>query len=222
MKELFFDLDGTIVDSSEGIFASVRYALAKMALPPLTDEQLQSFIGPPLSKSFEKLGLTTAEAAAGVAYYRENYRDGGIFQARVYEGIETLLAQLSRDPEIKLYLATSKPEVFAKQILAHFLLEGYFDGIYGADLEGERVAKEDVLAYALSESGTVGNPTVWMIGDREHDMIGGRLNGVTPVGVLWGFGDTSELTAAGAAYLVQTPSELTEILAAVGKEDGDA
>lgn len=212
MKSLFFDLDGTIVDSSEGIFASVRYAMAKMQLEPLTDKQLRRFIGPPLSKSFEKLGLSPESAAEGVAYYRENYRAGGIFQAQVYDGIATLLAQLGRDPEISVYLATSKPEVFAKQILEHFQLAAHFDGIYGADMAGERVAKEAVLAYALAAAGTKDKKQAWMIGDREHDMIGGALNGVTPVGVLWGFGDQQELATAGAKYLVETPLALADLI----------
>lgn len=212
MKSVFFDLDGTIVDSSEGIYASVQYAMTKLGRPSLAEKVLRSFIGPPLKDSFIKLGMTEAEAKQGVAFYRENYRQGAVLQVQVYDGMSELLQQLAANPQVKVYLATSKPEEFAKQILSHFQLAVYFDGIYGADMEGHRVAKADVLAYALANAGSVDRQQAWMIGDRQHDMVGALDNQVTPVGVLWGFGDQEELLSAGASGLVEQPSELRQLL----------
>lgn len=212
MKALFFDLDGTIIDSSEGIYASVQYAMEKMGRAPLEEKVLRSFIGPPLSDSFVKLGMTAEEVKSGVAYYRESYRKGAVLQVQVYEGMTELLQQLAANSKVKVFLATSKPEEFAKQILVHFQLADYFDGIYGADMDGSRVAKADVLAYALENAGDLDRNQAWMIGDRKHDMVGALENQLTPVGVLWGFGDREELLLAGATKLVEKPVALLELL----------
>lgn len=206
MKQLFFDLDGTIVDSSKGIFASIRYALKKMEKPPLDEATLRTFIGPPLNDSFVRVGFTQEEAEEAVLLYRENYRSEGLLAVTVYEGLPELLAALKG--EYQLNIATSKPELFAKQILGNIGLAQYFTGIYGADMEGKRIRKDDVLRYALAESGNQDPQQAYMIGDREHDMIGGIKNGAVPVGILWGFGDREELATAGAEVLAATPAEL--------------
>lgn len=205
-KHLFFDLDGTIVDSSPGIYASIAYSLEKMGREPLSPEVLRTFIGPPLLDSYLNLGMTAKEANEGVAFYREHYRQGALFQATVYEGLPELLAHLSE--ENQLYIATSKPEVFAKEMLAKFALADHFQGIYGADLAGERDSKAKVLAYALEGAGNVAKNLSWMIGDRKHDMTGAYANQLPGIGVLWGFGDRKELESAGASHCVATPGEL--------------
>lgn len=204
-KNLFFDLDGTIIDSSEGIYGSILYALDKMAKPGLTDEQLRSFIGPPLVDSFLNIGFTPEEAEQATVYYRETYAVKGMYEVKVYEGIPEALAVLA--DKYDLYIATSKPEHFAKKILANIQLARYFTGIYGADSETDRTAKADVLAYALAESGAEAPASV-MIGDRSHDMLGAAQCQVLPVGVLWGFGDRQELTESGAAEILTVPADL--------------
>lgn len=205
-KHLFFDLDGTILDSSAGIYASIAYSLEKMGREPLTLAVLRTFIGPPLLDSYLNLGMTPAEAEQGVTFYREYYRQGALFQAEIYEGVPELLTELAK--ENRLYIATSKPEVFAKEMLEKFALADHFQGIYGADLAGERNSKAKVLAYALDGAGNVDKNKSWMIGDRKHDMTGARTNQLPGIGVLWGFGDRAELEAAGATHCVATPQEL--------------
>lgn len=206
MKQLFFDLDGTIVDSSKGIFASIRYALGKMNKPELDPATLRTFIGPPLLDSFQRVGFTKAEAEEAVLLYRENYRSAGLLAVEVYPDLAETLAVL--EDSYQLNVATSKPELFAKQILKNIGLAKHFTGIYGADMEGKRIKKEDVLRYALLESKNQDPQQAHMIGDREHDMIGGVKNAVIPVGILWGFGDRDELMNAGAEVIVATPKEL--------------
>jgi phosphoglycolate phosphatase len=208
MKEqLFFDLDGTIIDSSEGIYSSIRYALEKLNHEPISDARLQSFIGPPLIDSFRELGFTEETAQLAVTYYRENYRDKGLFQVRPYDKIQDTLAELSNTHE--LFIATSKPEIFAQEILTHLGFAKFFKGIYGADLENKRGDKASVLAYALKEAGASKGR---MIGDRSHDILGAKENGLPAIGVLYGFGSEEELLSAGAIALVKEPIELVELL----------
>lgn len=213
MKEcLFFDLDGTLIDSSQGIFSSIRYSLAKINGPTLEEEQLRSFIGPPLADSFKKIGLSDKQLELAVRYYRENYAKEGIKQIVVYEGIPEALAKLSETKT--LYLATSKPEHFAEEILAVLGFEKYFTGIYGADMEGKRAAKADVLAYAL-EAAAIDKEAAVMIGDRKHDILGGKANGLATAGVLYGFGSQEELAAAGAEKLFATPQAVADYFSLV-------
>lgn len=211
-KTLLFDLDGTITDSAEGIINSVIYALEKMSQPIPEKKVLYSFIGPPLKESFENISqLNESEAELAVTYYREYYQKEGLYQNQVYQGIPELLIHLN-ELGYQLYIATSKPEVFAKEILVHFELAGYFKGIYGASLDGVRSKKADVIAYALKEAKLETKKDVIMIGDRKHDILGGKENNLDTIGVLYGFGDKAELQKAQATYLAATPNEIMEIV----------
>ncbi|KPG68610.1 hydrolase [Enterococcus sp. RIT-PI-f] len=210
LTTILFDLDGTIIDSSEGIFSSIQYAMEKMNRAFLDLAQLRAFVGPPLYASFLNLGFTDTEAKTAVDYYRENYRQKGMFQVTPYEGIAEVLATLSEAHA--LYIATSKPEVFAKEILAYLDYTKYFNGIYGADMENKRGTKGAVIAYALEAiHSTVDQKTV-MVGDRSHDIQGAKENQLAAIGVLYGFGDRQELVAAGACAIVQQPIDLLKIL----------
>lgn len=210
MTTILFDLDGTIIDSSEGIFASIQYALQQMAHDPLDLEQLRSFVGPPLIDSFLNIGFSEEKAKEAVAFYREHYRQSGMFQVTPYEGIAEVLATLSKNHA--LYIATSKPEVFAKEILSYLDYTRYFKGIFGADLENKRGSKGAVIAYALSEIVPAEHQHTIMVGDRSHDMEGAKENQLVGIGVLYGFGDQSELMAAGAQVIVEQPKDLLPIL----------
>ncbi|MHC5229754.1 HAD family hydrolase [Enterococcus sp. LJL99] len=211
-KILLFDLDGTITDSAEGIINSVIYALEKMSQPVPEKKELYSFIGPPLKESFETIcQLNEVDAQRAVTYYREYYQKEGLYQNQVYQGIPELLIHLN-ELGYPLYIATSKPEVFAKEILVHFELTGYFKGIYGASLDGVRSKKADVIAYALKEAKLEMKKDVIMIGDRKHDILGGKENNLDTIGVLYGFGNREELQIAQATYLAATPNEIMEIV----------
>ncbi|SES88544.1 phosphoglycolate phosphatase [Enterococcus malodoratus] len=203
-KIVLFDLDGTLTDSSEGILNSVRYMLEKKALKVPDLATLHTFIGPPLDETLNHLyGLNKDESQKAVEIYREYYAEKGIKQLAVYPGIEEILETLSAD--YVLAIATSKPEFYAKKILADVNLSSYFTGIFGADLAGERSKKTDVIAYALEQ--LEGDSAV-MIGDRKFDIIGAKENHLKSIGVLYGFGDLQEMTDAEADKIAATVEEI--------------
>lgn len=205
---VLFDLDGTLTDPGEGITNSVAYALKKYGIEVADRTSLYPFIGPPLHESFQKFyGFSEEESMQAVAYYREYYRDRGIYENEVYEGIPEVLQTL-REQGKTLLLATSKPEAFAIQILEHFQLLPYFHVVAGATMDGSRVQKGDVIRYAL-EAGQISDlsQTV-MVGDRRFDIEGAKENGFSAIGVLYGYGDFQELSEAGAKNIIEHPQEL--------------
>ena len=209
---ILFDLDGTLTDSGEGITKAVQYALKHFGIdvPNITD--LNKFIGPPLKDSYKRYyGFDEEKAQEGLMKFREYYEDKGLFENKVYDGIEEVLKTLKENGKT-LIVATSKPEVHAKTILEHFGLAKYFDFIGGADLEETRVKKGDVIKYALKEAGVDDFSKVIMIGDREHDIIGGKENNLKTIGVLYGFGDVVELTQARADFIAKEPKDILDIL----------
>lgn len=209
---VLFDLDGTLTDPGEGITNSVAYALRQFGIENTDRTQLYKFIGPPLKESFIKYyGFSDQQAEEAVAQYRVYFAPKGLFENKVYPGVPQLLAQL-RAKGYKLLLATSKPEGFAVQILEHFGLLEYFDLAAGATMDGSRVAKADVIAYALQKAGVTDRTRAVMVGDRLHDVEGAKAQGLACIGVLYGYGDAAELTAAGAAHLAATPAEVLQYL----------
>ena len=211
-KIVLFDLDGTITDSAEGIINSVIYALEKIDKPIPESKDLYSFIGPPLKESFEKIcHLSAIDADLAVTYYREYYQKKGLYQNQLYQGIPELLSRLN-ELGCQVYIATSKPEIFAEKIVTHFGLTGYFNGIYGASLDSIRSKKTDVIAYALREAQIETKNDVVMIGDRKHDILGGKENNLATIGVLYGFGNKEELQKAQATYLAATPEEIISFI----------
>lgn len=214
-KVILFDLDGTLTDPGVGITNSVMYALKKYGITVSDKSELYKFIGPPLMQSFEKYyGFDQNKAERAVALYREYFQDRGIFENEIYDGIQQLLDALKAQGKV-IGLATSKPEIYAKQILEHFGLHGYFDFISGSMLNGERTDKGEVIAWAIRLLGEKQRYTleeIVMIGDREHDVIGARKNGLASIGVLFGYGSREELTEAGADAVVSSVGELAEML----------
>lgn len=208
----FLDLDGTVIDSSPGITQSVQYALCKSGIEPPPAEELLGFIGPALSWSFSHFfGMNETDTQRAVAFYRENYRAGGMLHCRVYDGIEALLSQLTR-AGVVCVLATCKPHCFANTILQHFGLDRFFTFVSGPELDGTRGEKHEVIAYAMEQLG-VSDPTkVLMVGDRASDVTDARVLGVDAVGVLWGFGSAEELTNAGAIALCDTPLQIASMI----------
>lgn len=209
-QHLFFDLDGTIIDSSPGIFNSISYALDKMGLDDFSLETKNSFIGPPLVDSFERMGFSRTEAETAVKYYREYYSVDGLHLVTVYEGIVDSLERLAHSQS--LYIATSKPEFFAKEILTSLKLDHYFKGIYGASFDSSRASKDKVLSYAVANAQINTLSQGIMIGDREHDILGAHHVGLDSLGVLYGYGSRQELQEAGATHIIEKPQELVDIL----------
>ena len=210
-KYLLFDLDGTLTDPQEGITNSVAYALRQYGI--IEDpKNLTRFIGPPLHISFRDwYGFDEAKAFEAVAHYRVYFSDKGIFENAVFDGIPEMLKDL-RDAGFNLLLATSKPEIYAKQILAHFDLSQYFHHICGATMDASRSRKADVIAYAMETAGITDKTQAVMIGDRHHDIEGGLENGLETVGVLFGYGSREELETAGAHHIASTVTELHALL----------
>jgi phosphoglycolate phosphatase len=205
---LFFDLDGTLTDSGPGILASMRHALTLLGLTIPSDEALSRFIGPPTHDAFrELLGSNDPEfVASTIAIYRERYAKLGLFESSVYPGVREGL-KLLRAADIPLFAVTSKPEVYANTIIDHFELRPYFSHVYGSELTGERSKKGELIAHVLS-SESISPSSAWMIGDRLHDIVGAKQNGLRSAGVLWGYGSRQELNDAGADRLFQTMPEL--------------
>lgn len=212
MKQyLLFDLDGTLTDPMVGITSSVQYALEKFGIHVRYLKELIPFIGPPLAESFQKFyGFSKEDAEKAIQYYREYYALKGIFENEVYEGIPEMLAHLT-EAGFTLLVATSKPTVFARKVLKHFGMEDYFSFVGGSELDGSRTKKAEVISYILKTCGIEAKEAI-MIGDRRHDIEGGKACGLESVGVLYGYGTEQELTEAGADHIIRTVAELEDYL----------
>lgn len=209
---ILFDLDGTLTDSGEGIMNAVRYTLERYE-KEATEEELRSFIGPPLQTQFEQfLKVSEEEGKRAVSIYREYYTKRGIYENKVYPGISDVLKQL-KQAGFRLCIATSKPEKFAVQIAEHFNFAQYFDRIGGALMDGNRTKKREVIEYVLTEE-QIGDQRegILMVGDRKHDICGAKQTGLRSMGVLYGYGSQEELETAGADWIVETPEDIWSIL----------
>ncbi len=214
MKYVFFDLDGTLTDPGLGITNSVRFALESYGIREENREKLYPFIGPPLVDSFMKYyGFSEEQAKEALLRYRVYFSETGLFENEVYRGIPELLSDLKSAGKT-IVLATSKPEVYSRQILEHFDLDSYFDFVCGAAMdESKRSRKDEVLSYALEVSGA--DPSCsCMVGDRLFDMEAGKRFGLISVGVLYGYGSREELEEAGADVLCESVEKLREVLLA--------
>ena len=205
---VLFDLDGTLTDSKIGITKSVQYALSKFNIREDNLDNLESFIGPPLSESFQKnYGFEPSQAQHAVDFYREYFSTSGIYENVVYPGISTLLADL-KNKRKQLIVATSKPAVFANQILNAFNLHQYFTTVVGSHLDGTRVAKTEIIAHALSALGGYRKNSAVMVGDREHDVIGAQGNVIDSIAVTYGYGSLFELQSANPTYLAHAVEDI--------------
>lgn len=211
-KYVLFDLDGTLTDSAPGIINSVIYALKKYGIEVDDRKSLYKFVGPPLADSFENYyGFSKEKIEKTIEYYHEYYRDKGMFENLVYNGLENLLKTL-KDNNMTLIVATSKPQVFAQKILEHFNIAKYFTCIAGSNLDGTRSKKGEVIRYALESCGIIDLSEVIMIGDRKYDIIGAKQAGVTSIGVLYGYGNRNELEEAGADFIADTVEDIGKLL----------
>ncbi|AUA18790.1 HAD family hydrolase [Streptococcus suis] len=210
-QTILFDLDGTLTDSGQGILNSVAYALEKMGIEEPDTANLNRFIGPPLYESFSRFyQLSPEDTQSAVDAFRVYFKEKGMFENQLYPGIIPLLEEL-RTAGKTLVIATSKPEIFAKQILEHFGIAHYFDVIAGASLDSSRISKADVIGYAINQLEAFPKHAV-MIGDREHDIEGARMHQLPAIGVLYGYGSKQEFEKAGATMIVETVQDLKKVL----------
>ena len=210
-KYYLFDLDGTLTDPGIGITNSVMHALEKFNIHVSDRKELYPFIGPPLVDSFEKyFGFDEKQALQAVEYYREYFREDGIFENVVYEGIPEMLGELKSRGAI-VALATSKPYEFSVRILDHFDLHQYFDIVGAATMDGRISRKADVISHLIDKLRENEKSSILMIGDRDQDIDGAKVNGLQSAGVLWGYGSREELMDAGADYIVSVPSDIVNI-----------
>lgn len=207
---LIFDLDGTLTDSAPGILNCYRHTLSVMGFDE--PDNIMSVLGPPLYDSFaQSCGMNEAQVNEAVRIYRTRYADTGLYENNVYSGIPEMLQQLKNNGK-RLLVATSKPEVFAIKILERFRLAEYFDVIGGADINGNRNEKCEVIEYVLDRAGISDRNGILMIGDRYHDINGAKKCGIPCMAVLWGYGSYEELTQHGAEIIANTPQEAADII----------
>ncbi|MEE3634056.1 HAD family hydrolase [Pseudomonas sp. AL 58] len=206
-QNILFDLDGTLTDPREGITRSIQYALSKLGIDEPDLSRLEHFIGPPLLQAFMQFyDFDEARAWDAVNFYRERFKVTGLYENRVFEGVGELLQALEGQGRT-LYIATSKPWVYAREIARHFEFDRHFKVIYGSELDGTRTDKIELIAHLLEQEQLEPAQTL-MIGDRKHDLIGARRNGLDAAAVGYGFGSFEELSAEQPAYHFATLSEL--------------
>lgn len=209
IKNILFDLDGTLTDPKIGITTCVAYAAEKEGLGKHSPDEFVSFIGPPLRRMF--MSYFDVDDAAGdrlLQYYRERFSTIGLFENSPYEGISELLEGLY---DKTLYVATSKPEVFSVRILEKFDLLKYFKSVYGSALDGTHVEKEELISHLVAKEHLLAEECI-MVGDRKFDIIGAKKNGMKSVGVLYGYGEKDEFVSNGADYIVENIDELKKVL----------
>lgn len=211
IQAVLLDLDGTLTDPKQGITRCIEYALQQMGVGH-QQASLDWCIGPPLIESFEILLNTTDKPALeqALAYYRERFSDVGLYENAIYPEVAIGLHRLLQKG-FKLYLATSKPQVYAQRILAHFDVADYFSGVYGSELSGERTHKTDLIAYLLQQENMQAESAM-MVGDRKHDIIGARNNGIRTIAVTYGYGSSEELIPEQPAYLCNSFSTVVRLL----------
>jgi phosphoglycolate phosphatase len=209
MLNIFFDLDGTLLDSQSGIIQSLQHALTETAGIEPTSDELRGFIGSSLPHILSNFLGPHGEVAEAINHYREFYQEEAMFDAEVYDGVfemfDTFLAS-----EVGLYIATSKPHAYANQIAQHFGLTDAVTHVFGSELDGTNSDKTALLQYALDETGFDPAKCV-MVGDRQMDIFGAKNNDINNIGVLWGYGEADELRLSEADMLAGHPEELPEI-----------
>lgn len=206
-QTILFDLDGTLTDPREGITRSIQYALAQLDIHEPDLARLEHFIGPPLLQCFmQSYDFDEARAWQAVNHYRERFKVTGLYENRVFDGVTELLGMLGEQGRT-LYIATSKPRVFADEIARHFDFARHFKVIYGSELDGTRTDKVELIKHLIAEEGLDPADTL-MIGDRKHDLIGAHHNGLQAVGVGYGFGSQAELMAESPAWYFSSLAEL--------------
>lgn len=208
-KAILFDLDGTLTDSGEGIINCAELALRHFQLPVPSREEMRVFVGPPLDQTFIQFGVPADQAQEAIRIFRSRYLVTGKFENYPYPGIHELLTKLKAQGH-RLFVATSKPESTAIEVLHKFELAGFFEQIVGAMMDGSRIHKADVIAYLLNLIGTPDN--MLMVGDTEFDVIGAAAHHIPTIGVAWGYGKVEAMEQAGAIGIANTMEDLFTLI----------
>ncbi|WP_312585369.1 HAD-IA family hydrolase [Acinetobacter sp.] len=211
IKNILIDLDGTLTDPKVGITTSARYGLEKIGHPISDEINIDWIIGPPLKASLAKILNVEADhvlAEQALMGYRERFAVKGLYENHVFEGVAETLAELKRRG-YRLFVATAKPTVYAKQILEHFDLAQYFTDIYGSELNGDRTNKAELIQYILAQQQLQADQCM-MVGDREHDIFGARQNGIDTIAVNYGYGSQEELALAQPKYQIDRFNQLLD------------
>ena len=212
IKYVLFDLDGTLTDPKIGITTCVKYALDYYHIPVNSLDELEPFIGPPLTDSFKEFyGFSDEQAMEAVDKYRERFSTVGLFENELYDGIDQMLMDLC-EKGYELAIASSKPTVFVERILEHFHIKQYFHHIIGSFLDGRRCKKEEVVDEAIAQFGKVNPDQIIMVGDRKFDITGAHAHGLKAIGVTFGYGGREELVKAGADYIVDSVQKLQKVI----------
>ena len=208
-KAIFFDLDGTLTDSGEGIINCAVLALEHYGLPVPSRDEMRVFVGPPLDQTMVKFGVPADQVKDAIAVFRSRYNTVGKFENFPYPGIQEALETLKAQGH-RMFIATSKPEPMAVEIVEKFELSQYFEKVCGATFDGTRSHKADVIAYLLEQVGDTGKTV--MVGDTDFDVIGAAAHGLPTIGVSWGYGEVAAMEKAGAIAIANTMDELVTLL----------
>lgn len=211
IKYVLVDLDGTITNSEEGVTKCIQYALHHYGIEVEDLKQLRKYIGPPITWSFADAGMPEDKVDEAIAKYRERYLSVGEYEAYIYEGVPQMLKDL-RAAGKKLILATSKPLPLAKRVCEHFQVDVLMDQLCGAGSDKTMNQKWQVIDYILKDNNITDKSEVIMVGDTRFDVEGANINGIKTIGVLWGFGTRESLEKEGAAYIAETPEEVTKLI----------
>ena len=215
MKAILFDLDGTLIDSSEGITKSTQYALAHYGIIENDLSKFYKFIGPPLEVSFKKYyDFSEEQAVEAVAVYRERYNKIGLFECSLYPGVRECIEKLKAQGYL-IGMASSKPEVSCRRILEHFGILELFDDVVGATFDGRIDTKEEVLNEVMRRWSDVPKDEMCLIGDTMFDVEGANQVGIRTVAVTFGFGNVQEMVEAGAVAVCDDMEKLPDIVAAL-------
>ena len=207
IDNILFDLDGTLTDPKEGIINSILFALNKLEITENNINELDVFIGPPLRESFAtRYNLTNELADKAMHYYREYYSEKGIYENMIYPGVKEMLKTLSSH-NFQLFVATSKPTVYAIEVLRHFKIDINFKEIIGSNLDNSRTDKTEIISHIISTYGLQASHSV-MIGDRKHDIIGAKNNSMKTIGVTYGYGSIEELLSCQPDFIVNSSPEI--------------
>ena len=207
------DLDGTITDSIPGILRCLRLALPVLDMQDLTDEELRTWLGPPLRVTLlERYGRSETDLDAFVEAYRAHYFGGGEYEFAVFPGMAELLAAVAAS-DMRLVLATAKPIESAERVLARADLLHHFDFVSGTELDLMRQDKPSVIAHGVEGVGLdITRVDAVMVGDRREDVLGGQHHGFTTVGVRWGYADPGELESVEPTHLVDSAEDLRHVI----------